>query len=64
MAGARHSWDPTSKNRKLCSKCGTEAHRRPDPYSRKWFTEWTRDGKSTNSYDGGKTPPCSPEEPA
>jgi len=62
---ARHSWDPRTEYRKVCRKCGMEALRRPHPYGRRWFTEWTLNGKSTDSYNGGKTPPCEPpEEPA
>lgn len=54
----RHSWNPTSRYRKTCRRCGMEAHQRPHPYARQWWTEWTRGDRTWNTLQGDKTPPC------
>lgn len=60
----RHKWNHENKETSVCAVCGTRAHRRPDPNSRRWFTEWRLpDGTFVNNYAGGKTPPC-PGPPA
>ncbi|MEW9530561.1 hypothetical protein [Microbispora sp. NPDC049125] len=58
----RRRWDKRDEYTSVCERCELKAYRRPDPYSRRWFTEWTReaDGFYAHNYNGGKTPPCDP----
>jgi len=57
----RHKWHHRDEHNKTCARCGTQAQQRPDPHSRRWFTEWRLpDGSYVNNYAGGKTPPCEP----
>ena len=58
---ARHSWSDDSEFRKTCVKCGLHAMRRPHPYGRQWWTEWTTDaGLKWDTLSGDKTPTCPP----
>ena len=57
----RHNWLKISDYRKRCQDCGLNALRRPHPYGRQWWTEWTTDtGLSWDTLSGDKTPACPP----
>lgn len=59
---ARHSWSDDSEFRKTCVKCGLHSMRRPHPYRRQWWTEWTTDtGLKWDTLSGDKTPACPPK---
>ena len=57
----RHRWNKISDYRKRCRDCDMLADRRPHPYRRQWWTEWTLGEKSWNTLQGDKTPPCQPQ---
>ncbi|WP_333745522.1 hypothetical protein [Streptomyces sp. IBSBF 2950] len=58
----RHRWDKASDYRKRCKDCGMHALRRPHPYGRRWWTEWTLGERNWNTLQGDKTPPCQPTD--
>ncbi|WP_158834978.1 hypothetical protein [Streptomyces sp. NRRL S-350] len=61
-AATRHRWAEVGSHRKRCGACDLLAIRRPNPYGRQWWTEWTRGEQSWNTLQGDKTPPCQPEQ--
>lgn len=56
----RHRWNEVGSHRRRCTGCDLLAIRRPHPYARRWFTEWTRGEQSWNTLQGDRTPPCEP----
>jgi hypothetical protein len=56
----RHRWEKINDYRKRCQDCDMLADRRPHPYGRRWWTEWTLGDKSWNTLQGDTTPPCEP----
>ncbi|MGP3979474.1 hypothetical protein [Streptomyces sp. KR80] len=60
MNAKRHSWEHKHAHRKVCRHCGLLADQRPHPYARRWWTEWTLNGRCWNTLNGDKTPPCPP----
>ena len=57
----RHRWITHTEFRKTCQDCGLRAMKRPHPYGRQWWTEWTTGtGLSWDTLSGDKTPACPP----